>query len=53
MNKESKSVKYAKLDWRKSWKFITYGLTTRSTTDALDLYETFASVGMSKKKTVW
>ena len=51
MNKESKSVKYAKIDWRKSWKFITWGLTTRSTTDELDLYETFASVGMSKKKT--
>ena len=53
MNKESKSIKYAKIDWRKSWKYITWGFTTRSITDKLDYYETFASVGMSKKKTYW
>jgi len=50
MNKESKSVKYAKLDWRKSWSGVTLGFTTRSTDDVLNLYETFASVGISKKK---
>ena len=50
MNKESKSVKYLKLDWRRSWKGISAGLTTRSITDNLKLYETFASVGWSKKK---
>ena len=53
MNKQSKSVKYLKLDWRKTWESFSYGFTTRSTTDELDEYETFASVGMSKKKTVW
>ena len=51
MNKESQKVKYMKMDWRKSWKGVTLGFTTRSTTDELDLYETFASVGISKKKT--
>ena len=50
MNKESKSVRYAKIDWRKSWLGVTLGFTTRSTNDALNLYETFASVGISKKK---
>ena len=53
MNKESKSVKYLKLDWRKTWESFSYGFTTRSTTDELDVYETFVSVGMSKKKTYW
>ena len=53
MDKQSKSVKYLKLDWRKTWKGISYGFTTRSTTDDLDEYETFMSVGMSKKKTYW
>ena len=51
MNKESQKVKYMKMDWRRSWKGVTLGFTTRSTTDELDLYETFASVGISKKKT--
>jgi len=51
MDKQSKSVKYLKLDWRKTWKGISYGFTTRSTTKYLDVYETFMSVGMSKKKT--
>ena len=50
MNKESKFVKYAKIDWRKSWSGVTLGFTTRSTDDELSLYETFASVGLSKKK---
>ena len=50
MNKESKEVRYMKMDWRRSWKGVTLGFTTRSTNDALNLYETFASVGLSKKK---
>ena len=50
MNKESKSVKYLKLDWRKSWVGASWGFTTRSVDDELKLYETFASVGWSKKK---
>ena len=53
MNKESKGVKYAKLDWRREIVGITWGFTTRSTTDELDLYETFASVGYTNKKTYW
>ena len=50
MNKESKNVKYAKLDWRREILGMTWGFTTRSTNDNLKLYETFASVGISKKK---
>ena len=50
MNKESKSIKYLKLDWRRSFKGVSAGLTTRSTDETLKLYETFASVGMSKTK---
>ena len=52
MNKESKSVKYAKIDWRNKWKDLTYGFTTRN--DSKDVFnknfETFVSVGFSKKK---
>ena len=50
MNKESHAVKYMKMDWRRSWKSATFGFTTRSTTDKLDEYETFLSVGTSKEK---
>ena len=53
MNKQSHEVKYMKMDWRRSWKNATFGFTTRSTTDDLDVYETFLSVGINKKKTVW
>ena len=53
MNKESKSVKYMKLDWRRSWKGISAGLTTRSIDKTLKVYESFASVGYSNKKTYW
>jgi hypothetical protein len=53
MNKESKNIKYAKLDWRREFLGITWGFTTRSTDDDLKIYETFASVGMSKKKSYW
>ena len=52
MNKQSQDVRYIKLDWRTKWKDVSYGFTTRNT-DA-DLFsrnfETFVSVGMSKKK---
>jgi len=51
MNKESKEVKYLKLDWRRSHKGFTAGFTTRSTTDKLDVYETFLSGGWDYKKT--
>ena len=50
MNKQSQNVKYLKLDYRFPYKGATFGFTTRSTTDVLDEYETFASVGISKKK---
>ncbi len=30
MNKESQSVKYLKLDWRREWKGATFGFTTRN-----------------------
>ena len=50
MNKESQGVKYLKLDWRKTWVGASWGFTTRSVDDALSSYETFASVGWSKKK---
>ena len=50
MNKESQEVKYMKMDWRRTWKDATWGFTTRSTNDALDVYETFLSVGTSKEK---
>ena len=50
MNKESKGVKYTKLDWRKEWHGATWGFTTRSTDEDLKMYETFASVGWNKNK---
>ena len=50
MNKESQEVKYLKVDYRFPYHGVTFGFTTRSTDDALNLYETFASVGISKKK---
>jgi hypothetical protein len=53
MNKQSKSIKYTKIDWRRSFKHMTWGFTTRSTDDNLNVYETFASAGMKKKKTYW
>ena len=51
MDKQSQSVKYLKLDYRLEYYGATWGFTTRSTNDELNLYETFASVGISKKKT--
>ena len=51
MNKNSRGIKYLKMDWRRAWLGMTVGFTTRSTTKYLDEYETFISVGMNKKKT--
>ena len=51
MNKESRNVKYLKLDWRRSFKGFSCGFTTRSINDDLDSYETFLSGGWSVKKT--
>ena len=52
MNKESKDVKYLKVDWRNKFKNWTYGFTTRSTNEDLTEYATFFSAGMSKKKVI-
>ena len=52
MNKQSKDVKYFKLDWRNKSKDWTYGFTTRSTNEDLTEYATFFSAGMVKKKEV-
>ena len=52
MNKQSKDVKYFKLDWRNKSKDWTYGFTTRSTNDKLTEYATFFSAGMTKKKEI-
>ena len=38
------------MDWRQQKYGMSYGFTTRSTTDNLDVYETFLSVGTSKEK---
>ena len=53
MNKESKGVKYAKLDWRRTIYGISLGFTTRSTDETLKIYDTFASIGYTNKKTYW
>ena len=55
MNKESHDVRYFKMDWRNKWKDITYGFTSRNDDEDVfsQNFETFASVGISKKKTYW
>jgi|TARA_B100000073_G_scaffold15472_1_gene12576 hypothetical protein len=52
LNKESRSVKYFKIDWRSKWKDWTYGFTSRNQDDNLlsRNFETFASFGVIKKK---
>ena len=52
MNKQSKDVKYLKIDWRNKSKDWTYGFTTRSTNEDLTEYATFFSAGMTKKKEI-
>ena len=50
MNKESRGIKFLKMDWRNKWKDWTYGFTTRSIDEYLDTYETFFSFGIANKK---
>ena len=50
MNKESKGVKYFKMDIRNKWKDWSYGITARSSDDYLKYYDTFISFGTAKKK---
>ena len=50
MDKESQGVKYLKVDYRLEYYGATWGFTTRSTNDGLNDYETFASVGINRKK---
>ena len=52
MNKESQGVRYLKMDWRNKWKDISYGFTSRNSSEDVfsKNFETFFSFGMSKKK---
>ena len=50
MDKQSQKVKYLKVDYRVEYYGATWGFTTRSTNDGLNDYETFASVGINRKK---
>ena len=43
LDKQSKSVKYLKLDWRKTLKYVNFGFTTRSEDKDLKIYTTFFS----------
>ena len=55
MNKESKDVKYLKIDSRRAWGDWTFGFTSRNDND--DVFSkdfvTFVSFGMSKKKSYY
>ena len=52
MNKESRSVKYLKIDSRRSWGDWSFGFTSRNDDDNVFSrnFVTFASFGVSKKK---
>ena len=52
MNKQSRDVKYLKIDWRSKWKDWTFGFTSRNDEDNVfsRSFVTFVSFGMSKKK---
>ena len=52
MNKNSQEIKYLKIDWRNTYKNLTYGFTSRNTDDNVfsNNFVTFMSVGLSKKK---
>jgi len=52
MNKESKGVKYLKIDSRRAWGDWTFGFTSRNDNDNVFSkdFATFVSFGMSKKK---
>ena len=52
MNKESKEVKYLKIDSRKTWGDWTFGFTSRSDDDVFNgNFETFASVKLAVEST--
>jgi hypothetical protein len=52
MNKESRDVKYLKIDWRSKLKDWSFGFTSRNDNDNVFSrnFVTFVSFGMSKKK---
>ena len=55
MNKESKNVKYLKIDSRRVWGDWTFGVTSRNDDDNVfsSNFITFVSFGMSKKKSYY
>ena len=55
MNKESKNVKYLKIDSRRAWGDWTFGFTSRNDNDNVfsSDFSTFVSFGMSKKKSYY
>ena len=55
MNKESKNVKYLKIDSRRAWGDWTFGFTSRNDDDDVfsSNFTTFVSFGMSKKKSYY
>ena len=55
MNKESKGVKYLKIDSRRAWGDWTFGFTSRNDNDNVFSkdFVTFVSFGMSKKKSYY
>ena len=55
MNKESKGVKYLKIDSRRAWGDWTFGFTSRNDDDDVfsSNFTTFVSFGMSKKKSYY
>ena len=55
MNKESKDVKYLKIDSRRAWGDWTFGFTSRNDNDNVfsSDFVTFVSFGMSKKKSYY
>jgi len=55
MNKESKGVKYLKIDSRRAWGDWTFGVTSRNDDDNVfsSNFVTFVSFGMSKKKSYY
>ena len=52
MNKQSRNVKYLKIDWRSKYKDWSFGFTSRNDEDNIfsQNFVTFISFGMSKKK---
>ena len=52
MNKNSQDIKYFKIDWRNTYKNLTYGFTSRNDDDNVfsKNFETFMSAGFNKKK---